>query len=128
MDELLETPAVSYAQAAYVILRAGAEEGRDFASPATAFAEAQKKGWVSLKAASNGTATLGAVSLLIMRAFELKGGFMYSFFHSPRHAARELSSLHLVRGRSDPDQPVSGDNLLYMVGGVLSRQEDEGKL
>jgi hypothetical protein len=126
MDELLETQAVSYAQAAYVILRAGA--GQDFAVPATAFAAAREKGWVPKNAASHDPASLGAVSLLIMRAFELKGGFMYSFFHSPRHAVRELSSLRLIRGQTDPDQWVSGDNLLFMVGGVLSRQENEGKL
>jgi hypothetical protein len=123
MDALLETRALSYGQAAYVILNGAG--GGDL-SPGAAFAAAQDKGWLPPGAAPGDTAGLGTVSLLIMRSFNLKGGFMYTLFHSPRHALRELTHLGIIRERMDPAGAVSGEKLLEILGEVLTLTNEGG--
>jgi outer membrane protein OmpA-like peptidoglycan-associated protein len=89
---------------------------------------ARNKGWVPRRAAEQDTAPLGAVSLLVMRAFDLKGGLMYRLFHRPRHAARELVYLKLLETYSDPARPVSGDRLFRILSGALARNPQDQAL
>jgi hypothetical protein len=80
-----------------------------------AFDEAQSRLWLAGKPAEGDKAKLGAVSLLVMRAFGLKGGIMYSITHSPRYAYREVKYLDILRGSTDAASPVSGELLLQML-------------
>jgi outer membrane protein OmpA-like peptidoglycan-associated protein len=123
LDQVLASSALSYGQAAYFILRSASsgEDGGEPDTPAGAFDRARGNGWVPKKAVENDTASLGAVSLLIMRAFDFKGGFMYSLFHSPRHAARELVYLKILQEYGDPGRPVSGDRFFQILSGALAR-------
>ena len=118
IEVLLDTPALSYEQAARFVLRA-ADVTADI-SPAEAFHYAQEKNWLPKKAESNGQASLGGVSLLIMRSFDIKGGLFYSLFKNQHYAYRELVYKDVIQGRFDPGMAVSGDQLLFMVNRVLS--------
>jgi len=118
LDALLATDTLSYEQAASFVLRAA-----DISAADSAFSYASERKWLSATATSDGKATLSEVSLLIMRAFDLKGGIMYSALKSPRYAYRELVQQGIIQGRADPDLAVSGDRLLFMIGRVLSQKE-----
>ena len=120
IENLLTTSAVTYEQAASFVLRAA-----DIPVSGRAFEYAAKQKWLSAKAAPGGKAILKEVSGLIMGAFNMKGGIMYSDSKSPRYAYRELVYQGIIQGRADPDQLVSGDRLMFMVGKVLSRIEGE---
>jgi hypothetical protein len=91
----------------------------------TAFEYALEQKWLPAYTESGSTAALNGVSLLLMGAFGIKGGIMYSAVKSPHYAYRELTHQGIIQGRSDPDMAVSGDLLLFMTGKVLDRIEGE---
>ena len=123
VEALLNTDAVSYEQAAQLVLEAA--DVRVSTGPADAFRYAAEQRWVPGKAEGGDIARLDGISLLIMRAFDLKGGMFYSLFKNPHYAYRELEYQNIIQGRSDPAMDVSGDFLLFMTGRALSVVEGE---
>ena len=118
IESLLNTNAVTYAQAARFILTAAdvtATDGFEYA--------AQQK-WLPKKAAADDPARLDGIALLVMRSFDIKGGIWYSIVKSPHYAYRELVYQDIIQGRIDPAMPVSGDALLYMCNRVFSQIEE----
>jgi hypothetical protein len=120
LETLLATSALSYEQAASFVLRAA-----DVTAPGSAFNYAAGQKWLPAKAVPYGIAALDGVSLLVMGAFGIKGGIMYSATKSPHYAYRELVYQGIIQGRADPDLAVSGDLLLFMISRALDREEDE---
>jgi hypothetical protein len=124
IEELLETPAVTYAQAAYFVLEAS---GAAVTAPEEAFEYAINRKWLSKRVSANGTARLDRVSLLLMRSFGLKGGLFYSITKNPHHAYRELVYRTVIQGKTDPHSKVSGGQLLFITGRILSSLEKKNK-
>jgi len=125
IEKLLETEAVSYEQAAWLVLEAADLSG-SFDSPASdgAFRFAAQHGWLPKKTAPGDKASLEGVSLLVMRSFGIKGGLFYSLFKNTHYAYREMVYQDIIQGRSDPQMTVSGQMLLFIVNRVLSRAEE----
>ena len=118
LDNLLDSPAVTYQEASYAVLSAaGIIEAKS--SPAAAFAQAKEKGFLAEKAEADAEIRLDEAAFLIMGAFEMKSGFMYDMFPGPRYAYRELTYRELIQGRNDPALTVSGARLLRIIGRVL---------
>jgi len=124
MDTMLTTDAVTAAQAARFVLGAadllpaglpGTEAER------TAYDMASSNGW--LKVSTNETITMKDVSYLIMKAFDLKGGIMYSLFGSPRYAYREMLYRRLITGQTDQNMKVSGARLLLILDRTISNEQ-----
>jgi len=126
IERLLETEAVSYGQAAWLVLEAADLSG-SFENSASdgAFNFAAQQGWLPKKAAPQDKASLEGVSLLVMRSFGIKGGLFYSLLKNPHYAYREMVYKDIIQGRSDPQMPVSGGLLLFLVNRVLSRAEEQ---
>jgi len=118
LETLLATSALSYEQAASFVLKAA-----DVTASGSAFNYAAEQKWLPAKAAPDGKAALDGVSLLVMGAFGIKGGIMYSATKSARYAYRELVHQGIIAGRADPDLAVSGDRLLFMISRALEREE-----
>jgi hypothetical protein len=119
MDALLETPAVSFAQAArFTLASAGVFDG----SAADAYALARENGWLPAQEEAAGPIRLGELCFLMMNAFNIKGSFLYALFPGPRYAFRELDYRKLIPGRRDPALKVSGEEFLRILGMVA----DEG--
>jgi hypothetical protein len=121
IETLLETSAVTYAQAARFLLEAS--DTMATPDPQAAFRYAQEQEWLPKNVAANDPARLDGLSLLIMRAFNIKGGIMYSLTKSPHYAYRELTYNNILQGRIDPAMIVSGAYLLFITGRLLSMQE-----
>jgi len=120
LDMLLNTQELTVAASARFVLGAaqllpGNLSGA--AAQAAAYELAQSKGWV--KAGAGDIIKLKDAAFLIMNAFELKGGLMYSLFKSPRYAYREMVYKKLIQGRADPAMTVSGQRLLHIIGRTL---------
>ena len=125
IEKLLETETVSYGQAAWLVLEAADLSGSfDSSAPEGAFNFAAQQGWLPKNAAPRDKASLEGVSLLVMRSFGIKGGLFYSLLKNPHYAYREMVYQDVIQGRSDPQMPVSGDMLLFLVNRVLSRAEE----
>jgi len=121
MDALLQTDAVTIAASARFVLGAANLLPPDLsgaAAESAAWDLALSKGWV--KGDSGGEVTLKDTAFLVMNAFNFKGGVLYSLFHSPRYAYREMVYLKLIQGRFDPAMKVSGTRLLQIIGSALS--------
>jgi hypothetical protein len=118
IERLLERKSVSYKDAALLALQAAGRA--DAASAEEAFAFAQERGWLPKGAVADGAARLSGLSLLVMRAFDIKGGAFYSLFKTPHYAYRALVYKGIIHGRADPRMVVSGDLLLYTVNRVMS--------
>ncbi|MDR2370371.1 MAG: hypothetical protein LBD71_02725 [Treponema sp.] len=118
IDALLETGALTYAQASRFILAAA-----DIVSPETSADEAFRTAQVSRSlprgAVSGAPATLGGTALLVMKSFGIKGGLFYTIFPGARYAYREMVYKKLIQGRSDPSMAVSGERLLRIISRAL---------
>jgi len=123
METLLETQAVNYAQVTRFVLEAS--ETLATADQEEAFRYAAERGWLPTNAAPEDAARLNGVALLLMRSFDLKGGVFYGLFKSPHHAYRELAYKGFIRGNTDPDMPVSGQQLLLIISRILAVKEKE---
>jgi len=120
LETLLYTDAVNYAQAArFVLLAADAADLR----AEEAFRYAMEKKWLPAAATQDAPAKLDAVSLLIMQAFNMKGGAFYTLLKTTHYAYRELLYQNVIQGRADSDMAVSGDLLLFIVNRVLDQTE-----
>jgi hypothetical protein len=125
---LLQTTAVTYAQAANFVLEAADVQGfnkaseQDAAESAMSFAVEKK--WLSAKADAQTAITIEALSLLIMKAFGLKGGPMYTLFGGAHYSYREMVFKDVIQGRSDPHMKVSGEKMLFIVNRLLYLTEE----
>jgi outer membrane protein OmpA-like peptidoglycan-associated protein len=126
LERVLALPVVSYADAAWIVLNAAgtalpeAAEG----SAAGAYRFAAEHNWLPKKAAVEKPVTLGGVSLLIMKALNIKGGLMYSLFPGPRYGYRELTYRKIIRGRAYSTMKVSGAQLLRIISRALDYAGD----
>jgi outer membrane protein OmpA-like peptidoglycan-associated protein len=120
MDGLLETKALSFARAARFVLVTAGLTG-EASPPGEAYSLAAQKGWLPEDAAPDRPIATGELCFLIMRAFNMKGSFLYSLFPGPRYAFREFAYLKLLPGRRDPGLPVSGDGFLWILAAAASQ-------
>ena len=121
MDTLLNTQAVTYAQAARFVLQAA--DAATIRNPAEAFRFAQEKAWLPKGVSPETTARLDGISLLFMHAFGIKGGILYSIFKTPHYAYRELVYRSAIQGRVDPQMTVSGYQLIFITNRILESNE-----
>ena len=127
IERLLGQDQVSYRDAALLVLEAaGHIESAKQTSADDAFRFAMYRGWLPKGAEADNDARFNGISLLLMRSFGLKGGFMYSFAKNPRYSYRELVFKGVIQGKAYPKMPVSGDKLLFMINRILALEETEG--
>jgi hypothetical protein len=122
IESLLATDRVSYADAALLVLQAADVPAA--LTPVAAFNYAAENAWLPRGAAADDAARLDGLSLLVMGAFDFKGGLFYTLTKSPHHSYRELAYRNIIQGRADPLMPVSGDLLLHTVNRVLAINGD----
>jgi len=126
IETLLNTSAVSYAQAARFVLEAS--DAAVIRDPEEAFRYAAEQKWLPKNVLAGDAARLDAVSLLLMRSFGVKGGMLYSITKSPHYAYRELTYKDTIQGRADPHMEVSGEKLLFITNRILARREAGGEV
>jgi len=122
IETLLNTRAVTYAQAARFVLQAA--DVTAIRDPQEAFRYAAQQGWLPQRVSANDTARLDNISLLLMCSFDISGGMLYSITESPHYAYRELTYMEVIQGRADPAMNVSGEQLLFITSRILSQLGD----
>ena len=123
IEILLETPAVTYAQAARFVLKAS--ETAQISNLEEAFSFAAERNWLPRDVSPDSAARLDVVSMLFMKSFGIKGGLLYSIFKNPHYAYRELVNMSAIQGKAYPTRAVSGEQLLFIASRVLSITENE---
>ena len=116
IERLLRQDRVSYRDAALLVLEAaGHLDSEEQTSANDAFSFAMRRGWLPEGAQADSDAMLGGLSLLVVQAFDIDGGVLFSFFKNPHYAYRVMVYRGIVQGRTDPQMLVSGELLLYTV-------------
>jgi len=129
IQTLLQTPAVSYGQAARFVLEAADvkipyDNTGEQEATQNAMRYAVEKKWLPKKADAQDAISMERLSLLIMKAFGLKGGLMYTLFNGAHYSYREMVFQDLIQGESDPHNKVSGEEMIFIVNNLLYRIED----
>ena len=129
MDIMLTAKEVNAAGAARFVLDAAellpaGLSGNEAMS--SAYDMAVSKGWIKREAGE--AITLKDLSFLVMSAFQFKGGALYSMFHNPRYAYREMVYRKLIQGRTDPSMKVTGARFLQIIGSALSYSGENERL
>ncbi|MCL2066480.1 MAG: hypothetical protein FWG99_03335 [Treponema sp.] len=114
LEAVLASPALTCAQAARFVAASVGSGGTD------AFERALANGWFPRETVSDDPITLGKLSFLVMQAFDIKGGLLYTIFPSQRYAFRTMVSRSLIQGATDPAMTVSGQRFLHILGNTLS--------
>ena len=122
LETLLYADTVNYGQAARFVLMAA--DISDLKAE-DAFRYVMEKKWLPAATTQDAAAKLSGVSLLVMQAFEMKGGAFYTLAKTPHYAYRELLYQNIIQGRADPDMAVSGDLLLFVINRALEQKEGE---
>jgi hypothetical protein len=121
MDAMLQAETISAARLARFALGAADLLPQELSGPAAesaAYDMAFSNGWI--KTAATDAVTLKAAAFLIMKAFNLKGGAMYSLFKNPRYAYREMVYKKLIQGQLNQAMNVSGPMLLVILDRTLN--------
>ena len=121
LDALLETNTISTSPAARFTLGAAGLTPPELSGAAAtnaAYQEALSNGWVTI--GPDDAITLQEMAFLMMNAFEIKGGIMYTIFRSPRYAYREMIYHRLIQGRTDANMKLSGQQFLQILGNTLN--------
>jgi hypothetical protein len=122
VDEVLQAEAISYGNAAYLVLVA-AQMAPEEISPEEALRQPVVSSWRMEEKTSGDPVTLGEYSFMLLKTFELKGGLLYRIFPGPRYASRELAYRRIILGSKDPRRHVPGEEALRLLAQVIEWKE-----
>jgi len=123
IDQLLQEDKATFGKSAYLCLMA-ANLIPQRAGVADALAYLEKANWgITVKKADE-PIQLGELAYLLMKAFDMKGGIMYSLAPGPRYACRELAYLDIISGKVSPYRYISGERALQIISNTVAWRED----
>lgn len=119
LDKVLANKQATYGDAAYLVLTA-TKKTADSSTTQQAFTDLEKQGWGIKAKDAQAAITLGVYSYMLMKAFRMHGGIMYSLLPGPRYAARQLVYLGVVHGNGSPYRDITGIEAVNILSGVLN--------
>jgi len=125
LEAIMGSPAVNCGQAARFVLASAGGASAGVSPSGNDFEQALANGWFPKGSVADESITLGKLSFLMMKAFNIRGGMMYSLLPGPRYAFRNMVSRSLIQGEADPSMTVSGERFLRILGNVLSKAGEE---
>ena len=136
LEAILETSAVTCAQAAWFVSSAAGDRtspgagssnaaSSNITSAEASFQQALAKGWLKKGTTPGESITLGKLSFLVMKAFGMRGGLMYTIFPGTRYAFRTMVNRSYIQGAADPAMTVSGERFLHILGKALNAGGEE---
>jgi len=123
VDRLLEQERATYGHSAYMVLTSLGEIPED-ASVQEAAKRLSAEGWSLKPRSAEQPITLGEYSYMLIEAFDIKGGIMYTIFPGPRYAAKELKFLEFIPGSSTPGRSLDGAEAVQILGRLLRWKEE----
>lgn len=127
ISQIVESPELSYGQAAYIALSySDAETMDESADDAQAFEAAFQRKWIKNGAVVQAAIRLDELSALYLSAVGIKGGVLCGLIkNSPRYSFRELKALGLLDQYADPAMKIDGQNALNLFNACVQAAEGE---
>ena len=124
ISQIVESPELSYGQAAYIALSYSDAETMDESADETeAFEAAVQKKWIKNGAVVQAAIRLDELSALYVSAVGIKGCGLIK--NSPRYSFRELKALGLIDQYADPAMKIDGQNALNLFNACVQAAEGE---
>jgi hypothetical protein len=120
-DQLLDQPQAHFGDVVYMTMVA-AKLLPETATPQEALQALQQQNWKVEALPLDAPTPLGTYSFLLMKAFKLGGGILYTLFPSPRYACRELGYMKIIQENVLMNRSVSGEEAVRMLGKVMERK------
>jgi len=124
LDQLLDEQQARFGDVVYMTL-AAAKVVPDTATVAQALDALQAQGWKVRVLPADAPIPLGDYSYILMKAFRLSGGVLYSLFPGPRYACRELGYLKVIPSDARPLRSVSGQEAVRILGNIMALRGDK---
>jgi outer membrane protein OmpA-like peptidoglycan-associated protein len=125
VENLLNQEEISWQDAAIFALEASEKAVLD--NPYEAFQFASSAEMLPKNIEASNLAKFDGISLLLMKAFDLKGGLFYTIFKNSHYAYRELVYKDIIQGKNDPEMTVSGQEFLFMINRILAITENNSQ-
>ncbi len=127
ISQIVESPELSYGQAAYIALSySDAETMDESADDTQAFEAAFQRKWIKNGAVVQAAIRLDELSALYLSAVGIKGGVLCGLIkNSPRYSFRELKALGLLDQYADPAMKIDGQNALNLFNACVQAAEGE---
>ena len=93
-------------------------------TPFEAWAWCDRFGSFPLDSNASTPITVKTVSHFLMNNYGIKGGLLWSAFHSPRYAWKELKASGFWKSGTDPDTVLSGRDLVRCVSKFFQEHPD----
>jgi hypothetical protein len=122
LDQLLDQSEAHFGDVVYMTLTA-AKLLPDTATPEEALQTLRRQEWKIQILPGEAPIPLGDYAFLLMKAFKLTGGVLYSLFPGPRYACRELGYLKIITADARPNRSLSGEEAVRILGNVMARKE-----
>ncbi len=122
LDTLMGEKKADFGKTVLLVLT-GAGILKDTAKPTEALKYIRTKQWGFKNKTENSPINAGELAYLIMKAFKIRGGLMYTLFPGPRYAYRELTYLGLLSTSGGPYREVSGQEVINTLSKVLNWKE-----
>lgn len=128
ITQIVESPELSYGQAAYIAL-SYSEMGNiieESSSDSDALEAAVQKKWIKSGAVVDVAIRLDELCALYVSAAGIKGGVLCGLIkNSPRYSFRELKALGLLDQYADPAMKIDGQNALNLFNACVQTAEGE---
>ncbi len=122
VDQIIAAPTLSFGQAAFLAISAVEDVNNSFDIAGASKAVAEKS-WGFKEVNADQKINLGEYCYLLMQAFKLPAGMWYSLFPGSRYGLREFQYLGFVGQNSWPDEELSGELALRIIGKILTYNE-----
>ena len=128
ITQIVESPELSYGQAAYIALSYSEMGGgiiEESSSDSDALEAAVQKNWIKKGSTADSPIRLDDLSALYVSAAGIKGGILCGLLkNSPRYSFRELKALGLLDKNADPAMKIDGQNALNLFNACVQAAED----
>ena len=129
ISQIVESPELSYGQAAYIALSYSEMGGgiiEESSSDSDALEAAVQKNWIKKGSAAESPIRLDELCALYVSAAGIKGGVLCGLIkNSPRYSFRELKALGLLDQYADPAMKIDGQNALNLFNACVQAAEGE---
>ena len=122
IDKLLAQEEATFGETVVLVLSGAGLIGEN-SSEAEAISYIKDKNWGFNEIKTDSPVTAGALSLLVMRAFDIPGGIFYRLFPGKRYAYREMVYLGLISKKGGPYRKLTGEEVLRVLQSTLEWKE-----
>lgn len=122
LTQIISNEELSFSEAAY-LCGVYSDAVNEMSSFQGAFVVLQENGLIGENYSADQKISVSQFAYLCAKSVNLKGGFFYTLFPSPRYAFKELQAKSIIPSAVDPSSVISGRNAIAVLNGCINYAE-----